>query len=211
MKKIGALYYFTLICYGYATAQERIISDCVLVYDVTVTDSKADAAVIRAMSGSKKILYIKGSKSRSELVTPNFILTTLTDTKTDSTVILRELGTTKYITYLNDTRKKEQNKKYEGIQFTSTDEKKVILGYECKKVVAKLADSSTYNVFYASTIIPSNRSYEYEFRDLPGFVLEYEAESEDGKTKIKYAASKITLGQVPAAKFDLPKMGFRVL
>ncbi|MEJ7683983.1 MAG: hypothetical protein WKG06_40250 [Segetibacter sp.] len=77
--------------------------------------------------------------------------------------------------------------------------------------MAKLTNGSAYNVFYTPSIIPSNKEYEYQFKDLPGLVLEYEEESEDGKTKIKYSATKITLFPVPDAKFDLPKSGYRIL
>ena len=45
------------------------------------------------------------------------------------------------------------------------------------KVVANLKDGSTFNVYYAPSIIPSNMEYEYQFKDLPGFVLEYEIET----------------------------------
>ena len=133
------------------------------------------------------------------------------DAKSDSIIIIRELGSTKYISYLNESKKKEQNKKYEGIKFHNTNDKKTILGYSCNKVIAKLPDGSTYNVFYTSSITPTNKQYEYQFKDLPGFVLQYEEESEDGKTKIKYSAIKISLDPVPDAKFDLPKSGYRIL
>jgi GLPGLI family protein len=121
------------------------------------------------------------------------------------------LGNTKYISYLNESKRREQNRKYEGIQFNNTSEKKTILGYECVKVVAKLSDGSSYNVYYTPSIVPSNKEYEYQFKDLPGFVLEYEAESVDGKTKLTFSASQITLVPVPIAKFDVPKSGYRVL
>jgi hypothetical protein len=78
-------------------------------------------------------------------------------------------------------------------------------------VIAKLTDGSSFNVFYTPSIIPTNLQYEYQFKDLPGFVLEYEALTEDGKSKINYSATKITLVPVPVAKFDLPKTGYRVL
>ena len=65
--------------------------------------------------------------------------------------------------------------------------------------------------FIPPAIIPSNREYEYQFKDLPGFALEYETNSEDGKVKYKYFAEKITLTPVLAAKFDLPKSGYRIL
>jgi GLPGLI family protein len=133
------------------------------------------------------------------------------DSKNDSTIILRELGNTKYISYLDGNKRKEKNKKYEGIKFTKTNEKKTILGYDCSKVIATLADGSAYDVYYTSAIVPSTTEYEYQFRDLPGFVLEYEAEFEQGKTKVTFTASKISLVPVPVAKFDVPKSGYRVL
>ncbi len=212
MKKLVFLFVSMFLVSLLSIAQEaKQLSDCIVTYDVIVEDSKADPQVVKSMAGSVKTLYIKGSKSRSDLETPGFKQTTLFDTRTDSTVILREIGNNKYITYLNGTQRKEKNKKYENVQFTNTNEKKTILGYDCKKVIAKLADGSTYSVFYAPSIIASNNDFEYQFKNLNGFVLEYEAESENGKTRIKYVASKITLTPVPNAKFDIPKSGYRVL
>lgn len=212
MKKL--LITVTLVSLGYysSIAQEsKLISECTVFFDVSVEGTKVDPRVAKSMDGTTKVLYIKGSKSRSDLITPGFKQTMFTDSKTDSTVILRELGSTRYISYLDESKKKEQNKKYEGIKFNNTSEKKTILGYDCKKAEAKLADGSAYNVYYTPSITPSNKEYEYQFKDLPGFVLEYEEEAKDGKTKIKYAATKITLVPVPDARFDLPKSGYRVL
>jgi GLPGLI family protein len=212
MKKILAVVMFASASHYSAIAQEaKIISDCTVHFDVSVEDPKANPQVIKSMTGASKVVYIKGAESRSDLITPGFKQTTLTNEKSDTTVVLRELGSVKYVSYLNGSKRQIQNKKYEGIQFNNTSEKKTILGYDCKKVVAKLADGSTYNVFYASSIAPSSKEFEYQFRNLPGFVLEYESESEDGKTKIKYTATKITLEPVPVALFDLPKSGYRVL
>lgn len=213
MRKLSAAIVLIFLCfYGVSAQNAKIISDCTVWFDVSIEDdAKADAQIIKSMSGATKVVYIKGSKSRSDLITPGFKQTTLTDAKSDTAVILRELGNTKYISYLYGSKRRDQTKKYAGIQFNDTGEKKTILGFDCGKVVAKLADGSTYNVFYTTSITPSNNQYEYQFRDLPGFVLEYEAESTDGKTKIKYSASKITLLPVPVAMFDLPKSGYRVL
>lgn len=196
----------------YSQAQEtKIITDCTVNYDVAVEDAKASPDMVKAMSGAVKTLYIRGSKTRSDLEATGFKQTTLYNSKNDSTIVLRELGSAKYISYLDQTKRKEKNKKYEGIKFENTSEKKTILGYETNKVIAKLTDGSTYNVYYTITIVPSNKEYEYQFKDLPGFVLEYEALSEDGKLRVKYSASKISLVPVPVAKFDVPKSGYRVL
>lgn len=212
MKKIfSAIAFISLTHYHTVAQNAKPVSDCTIFFHIAAEGSEAKPAVANTMAGATKILYIKGSKSRSDLITNSFRQITLTDSKTDSTVILRELGNTKYITYLDGNSMEAQNKKYEGIEFTNTSEKKIILGYDCKKAVAKLASGKVYNVFYTASIVPSNKMYEYQFKSLPGFVLEYEEESEDGKEKIKYSASKISLVSVPAAKFDIPKTGYRVL
>lgn len=210
-RAIGLFLFSTLIHFTGYCQESKLISDCTVVFDVSVEDAKADPQIVKSMGASTRTVYIKGSKSRSDLITPAFRQTVIYDTKTDSTIVLRELGATKYISYLNGSKRRESNKKYEGIEFINTNERKTILGYECEKVVAKLQDGSTYNVFLTRAITPSNKEYEYQFKDLTGFVLEYEAQSDDGKTKVKYAASKITLVPVPSAKFDIPKTGYRVL
>lgn len=212
MKKILVLPTLLLSSVITSLAQgPTMISDITLTYNVVVQNAKVDTAVTKALSGTTKILYIKGAKSRIELETPNFKQTIIYDSKTDSTVILRELGNTKYISYLDGNKRKEKNTKYEGIKFTKTAEKKTLLGYECDKVIAKLADGSTYDVYYTNSVVPSTTEYEYQFKDLPGLVLEYEAEFEQGKIKVKYSASKIALLPVPEVKFDTPKSGYRVL
>jgi GLPGLI family protein len=189
----------------------KLLSECTVVYDLTVEDPNVDPVVSNSMAGTTKVVYIKGSKVRSELNSKAFQQVVILDSKTDTSVVLRELGNTKYISYLDSKKRAEQNKRFEGITISNTGETKIILGYECKKAVAKLKDGSVYNVYYAPSIMPSNSQFEYQFKDLPGFPLEYEAQSEDGKTRIKYSAVKITLTPVPVAKFDIPKAGYRVL
>ena len=70
-----------------------------------------------------------------------------------------------------------------------------------------MPDGSTFTVYYTKDIIPENREYEYQFRSLAGLPLEYELNQ--GNLKIKYTVSQINLNPVPAAKFDIPKSGYR--
>ena len=189
----------------------KIISECTIVYNLSLEDANSSPELMNALNGSTKTVYIKGSKSRTDLNTSSYTLSIINDARSDSTVVLRVLGNTRYMTFLNEAKKREKNKKFEGIVFTNTGSTKTILGYECVNAVAKLQDGSTYNVFYAPSVVPSNREYEYQFKDLPGLALEYETESEDGKQKVKYTAVKIVLTPVQASKFDLPKSGYRVL
>ena len=208
--------YFTLITslvfLSSINAQEpKIISECIVDYSLSVVDEGADPNVVKSMSETIKTIYVKGSKARTDLVSPGFTQTSIYDSKTDSTVILREIGKVKYISYLDVKKRNEKNAKFEGVKFNITSETKTILGYECKKAIATLKDGTSYGVFFAPSIIPSTREVEYQFKDLPGFVLEYENQSDDGKTKVTYSAIKISLVPVPIAKFDIPQSGYRVL
>jgi GLPGLI family protein len=167
--------------------------------------------VVKSLEGATQTLYIKGSKSRSDLRSSLYNQTTFNDSKSDTTIILRELGNAKYISYIDQKKRKEYNRKFEGVTFSETSETKDILGYTCKKIEAKLKDGSVYNVYLCRSIIPSTREYEFQFQDLPGFVLEYETQAENSKTKIRYIATNIVIGPVQNALFDIPKSGYRIL
>jgi GLPGLI family protein len=93
---------------------------------------------------------------------------------------------------------------------TYLDEVKQILGYECKKAILQLNDGNTFSVYYATAITPSVREFEFQFKDIPGFVLEYETVEGKGE-KITFTATKINLNPVPASKFDIPTSGYRLL
>jgi hypothetical protein len=66
-------------------------------------------------------------------------------------------------------------------------------------------------MYYATEIIPSVNENDYQFKAIPGFVLEYESEIDKGKSKITFTATKINLSPVPAAKFEIPKSGYKIL
>ncbi len=192
-------------------SQQKIVSECTV--DFTVTASEGDADWQQSLKNTTKTVYIKGTKSRVDLVStsPSYIQSTFYDLKKDSAVLLREFGNNKFMSYLDENKWKAQNKKYEGIQFNDVNESKIILGYDCKKLQAQLTNGSTFTLFYSASIIASNKIYEYQFKDVPGFVLEYEFIGDQNKGKITYTASKINFNPVPIQKFDLPKSGYRIL
>jgi hypothetical protein len=58
-------------------------------------------------------------------------------------------------------------------------------------------------------LIPVNKDFQYLNRNLPGLAMQYEANL--GKLKVTYTVSNINFNLVPAAKFDLPKSGYRIM
>jgi GLPGLI family protein len=160
-----------------------------------------------AFDGATTTIYLKGNLSRSELSSALFSSTTIHDSKTGGAVVLREVSGQKLLIRMSPENWIEKNRKYQGIKFSNTNETKTIAGYTCTKAVATLEDGSTFTVYYTTEIIPENKEYDYQFKNLNGLPLEYELTQ--GKLKIKYTVSKINLNPVPASKFDIPKGGYR--
>jgi GLPGLI family protein len=159
--------------------------------------------------GATSVVYIKGNKSRSEMVSSLGSQSTIVDSKTGNVVVLKEYGEQKYMIYLTPANWKEANKRYEGVTFTFENEFKTIAGYKCQKAIGKLKDGSTFTVFYTTELMPENYEFQYSNKTLPGLAMEYE--SAIGSLKVTYTVSRISFNPVPASKFDLPKAGFRVM
>lgn len=189
---------------------QKIVADCTVSFSITVNETNA-GGTSSMFNNATKTLYIKGNDIRSDIESSSFVQSTIWNGKTSSAVILREIGGNKYMTIMDAAKWKEQNKKYEGMKVQLTNETKTILGYVCKKAIVTLTDGSSLNMYYATEIIPSVNENDYQFKDIPGFVLEYESEVDKGKSKITFTATKINLSPVPAAKFEIPKSGYKIL
>lgn len=194
-----------------AKAQTRIVAECTVNYSISVKNAvKDDDETVALLKQSNKTVYVKGNNSRVDLMSPSFSQTMIYNKTTGTAVILREMGANKYITKLDEKKWIEQNSKYSNLNITYSGDSKKILGYECKKAILQLQNGSTFIVYYAPSIVPSVTEFEYQFKDIPGFVLEYET-SEGRQQNIVYTATKISFNPVQANKFDIPTSGYRLL
>jgi len=203
MKKIILGLSFVII--AIAANAQKIIGECTVDFTVTYTD-KANVA-----SGITSTLYIKAKQARLELNSQAFTQSKIFNGKTGDVIILQDAGNSHFMRKLSSAKWLGANKKFEGATLNSSTDKKTILGYECEKATLTLKDGSSYKLYYTKAITPSFNEYEYQFKDVPGFVLEYESTDEKGANKITYSATKINLNPVPAAKFDVPTTGYRVI
>ncbi|WEK35418.1 MAG: hypothetical protein P0Y53_23240 [Candidatus Pseudobacter hemicellulosilyticus] len=208
MKKYPVLLVAALLVAWVANAQRKV-SELTLVYDASISTGNADPKIADAFDGSSATVYLKGNMSRSEMTSALFSSTTIHDSKTGSSVVLREVSGQKLLIRMTAANWAEKNKRYNGISFTDTKETKTIAGYTCTKATAKLSDGTSFSVYYTKEIIPENKEYDYQFRSLNGLPLEYELVQ--GPLTIKYTVSRINLNPVPASRFDIPKTGYREL
>src|ERR1700712_3583230 len=200
------LFFITLSSFSYA---QKKVSELSLVYEASITTGSKEPKLADAFDGATTTVYIKGSMSRSEMVSALASFTTIHDATTGSSVILQEVSGQKLLIKMSADNWKDKNKRYEGITFTNTEETKTIAGYKCVKAIAKMRDGATFSVFYTTEIIPDNIEYNYQFKNLHGLPLEYELTQKN--LTIKYTVSKINLNPVPASKFDIPASGYREL
>jgi GLPGLI family protein len=206
MKKHIGLFFLNLLLLFTAVAQKKV-SELTLVYDAAISSGSKEPRMADALDGTTTTVYLKGPMSRTEMVTALFSSTTIHDSKTGTAVVLREVSGQKLLIRMTADNWTEKNKRYNGMTFTDTKETKTIAGYNCTKAEAKLADGTIFTVYYTTDIIPENKDYDSQFRNLNGLPLEYELVQ--GKLTIKYTVSKINMNPVPASKFDIPKTGYR--
>lgn len=199
-----------LLTLAFSAAAQKKLTEGTISYDVVITTGSEKPKNADFLDGTTVVNYIKGDKSRTEMVSPLGTLTTIYDGTKNSIVILKDIGEQKYMITLTPADWKDANRKYEGISFTYEDGEKTILGYKCKKAVAQLQDGTTYTVWYTPDLIPQNKNFQYETRSLPGLAMEYETVNAKGE-KTTYTVSQISFSPVPASKFDLPKSGYRVM
>jgi len=202
------LFLLTLYIGPLAQAQKKV-SELTLVYDAVISTGDNQPKLADAFDGATTTVYIKGTLSRSEMISALASFTSIHDAKTGAAVVLQEISGQKLLIRMTADNWKDKNKRYDGISFKNTGEAKTIAGYKCIKAVATMKDGAAFTVYYTKEIIPENSEYDVQFKNLEGLPLEYELTQ--GALKIKYTVSKINMNPVPASKFDIPKSGYREL
>jgi len=207
-KRISISAFIVLLSYATIFAQTKF-SEGSIVYNITVNTSDANPKLADGFDGATNTVYVKGDLSRSELVSVYGTQSTIIDGRTGSVTVLKEYGDKKYMIKMTRPEWTEANQKYDSVTFSYENVYKTIVGYDCQKAIGKLRTGESFTVYFTRELVPENKDIQYSNRALPGLALEYE--SNLGKNKVNFTASKISFDPVPASKFDLPKSGFRIM
>lgn len=205
------LFLFSLLLALPALSQKKL-TEGTIQYDITINGSSDKPLVGEVLDGATNVVYIKGGKVRTEIASTlgkEATIISQANGKKDVT-ILKEYGSQKFMINLTAVDWTDLNRRYEKVTFTlDPTATRNIQGYTARKAVGRLDDSTTFIVWYTPDITTDNRDFQYANRTLPGLALEYETNF--GNLKVVYTFSKISFAPVPAARFDLPKTGFRVI
>lgn len=207
-KSLFTVLLFCLIAASTVSAQKKL-TEATISYDIVINTDNTTPQAADLLDGAVSVIYLKGNSSRSEMISSLGTQSTIIDGKTGEVTVLKDYGEQKYMIRMTPAEWKASNKKYEGSTFTFEDEYKTIAGYNCQKAIGKLADGSTFTVYFTRDLVPVNKDFQYLNKNLPGLAMQYEAVM--GKQKVTYTVSSINFNLVPAAKFDLPKSGYRVM
>jgi GLPGLI family protein len=182
---------------------QRNIAEATIVYDMAIETGN------NTLTGATTTIYLKGNNSRTDMASTLGKETTIYNSKTNNAVILKEFSGQKLMITLTRENWVAKNKMYSNIRFEPTGESKMIGGYNTKKAIAKMADGKTFEVYYTTELVPTNKEYDLTFSNLPGLAVQYEIES--GKMKFKYTLAKINYDPVPVSLFDFPTSGYRTM
>src|SRR5438270_9620989 len=111
-------YIFTLILLGFITpsvfAQKKFTEGTIL-YDIVINTGSQKPQNADFFDGATSAVYLKGNKSRTEMLSSLGSQATIIDEENNSIVILKEFGAQKYMIKLTSADWKDANKKYEGV------------------------------------------------------------------------------------------------
>jgi GLPGLI family protein len=188
---------------------QRKLTEATISYDIVINTSNKAPQAADLLDGATSIIYLKGTSSRSEMISSLGTQATIIDGKSGDVTVLKDYGEQKYMIKMTPANWKQSNKKYEDVTFTYYEDYKTISGYKCQKALGKLTDGTTFTVYFTKDLLPANKDFQYLNKNLPGLAMQYEASL--GKTMVTYTVSSINFNPVPLTKFDLPKSGYRVM
>jgi GLPGLI family protein len=211
MKRISAILTIAgcMIFSSFSAFGQKKLTEATISYDIVINTNNTTPQAADLLDGAISVIYLKGNSSRSEMISSLGTQSTIIDGRTGNVTILKDYGDQKYMITMTPGNWKQSNKKYEGISFTYENDYKTIAGYSCQKAIGTLADGNTFTVYFTKDLVPVNKDFQYLNKNLPGLAMQYEANF--GKQKVTYTVSNISFSLVPAAKFDLPKSGYRVM
>jgi GLPGLI family protein len=210
MKKLLTVLFVLCLFSAFTANAQKKLTEGTITYDIIINTGSDKPQNVDFLDGATSAVYIKGGKSRTEMVSPLGTQSTIMDAGKNTIVILKEYGDQRYMINLTADNWKDANKRFENVTFTyEPSAVKTIQGFKCTKAVGLLPDGTSFTVWYTTDLIVESKDFQYANRNLPGLALEYETNM--GNLKVTYTVSKINFSPVPAAKFDIPKSGYRIL
>ncbi len=203
------LLFITVLLFSNAVFAQKTVSEATLKYNISIEPTNDKPELSKSLEGASMTLYIKGSQSRSDMVSALGTESNIFDSRSGKGTILKEYSGQKLMITLSRENWAQKNQSFQNMQFNIDNTEQMIAGFKCRKATGTAENGKTVLVYFTSEVVLSNTQYNNAFSRLPGIPVQYEIES--GKLKFKYVLTNINYDPVPSAKFDIPKSGYRVM
>ncbi|MCW3467728.1 hypothetical protein [Chitinophaga nivalis] len=199
---------FIFLCLTSSLLAQRTVSDAKIIYKMELPPEQLQMDAM--LEGSTFTQYMRGPLSRIDMNFNIVHYTYLINSKEESLTTLIDQHGTKYLIRAGKEQYEKELKQYENIQFSDQPVTKNIAGYDCRKAIGTMPDGQTFEVFYATDLVPENKQYNRRFVNLKGIPLEFEIVTKTG-AKTRVIATKVELFPIPASYFDVPKTGYKIV
>ncbi|NSL90295.1 hypothetical protein [Chitinophaga solisilvae] len=197
---------FLLVCLTGSLLAQRTVSDAKIVYKMELPPEQLQMDAM--LEGSTFTQYMRGHMSRIDMDFNIVKYTYLINSKDETMTTLIDQHGNKYLIRAGRDQYVKDLKQYENIVFKDQPETRQIAGYNCRRAIGAMPDGKTFEVFYATDLVPENRQYNRRFVNLKGIPLEFEIVTKTG-SKMRVMATKVDLFPIPASYFDVPKTGYK--
>jgi len=188
---------------------QKTVNEATLSYNISIESVNDKPALSKSLDGATLSIYIKGTESRSDMVSSLGTESNLYNSKEAKGYILKEYSGQKLMITLTKENWAQKNQYFQNMKFNIDNNEQTIAGFKCRKATASLDDGKTFVVYFMPDIVTANKEYNNAFKQLPGIPVKYELQS--GKLKFTYTLTNISYDNIPVNKFDVPKSGFRVM
>ena len=103
--------------FGISALAQKKFSEGTINYDIVINTGAEKPQAADFLDGATSTVYIKGNKSRTEMISSLGTQATVIDGAANSIVVLKEYGDQKYLIQLTPSEWNDANKKYEGVSF----------------------------------------------------------------------------------------------
>jgi GLPGLI family protein len=192
---------------GYSVAQRPFKGR--ITYTISYPGSNIDLAELQELPVRVNVLT-KNNQVRTEMSGQNASLFQVKVSNGESRQIatMLEILREKYVLKRNFQEIQNTLKSMPQVELVQTNESKVILNYNCRKVIARITDASGTEyesiIYYAPDIPGQAFNFDSPYFEIPGLMLEYEIRV--GPLNIKYEVQSIKKRMfVSNRNFSIPK------
>ena len=194
MKRI--LFLLVLSSLALPSQAQRLFSEGVITYKV-YTDGGEKAI-------GKYTVYVKGSNIKRVLRLKNgYTTNTIYNGKTGTSATLKTIQGTNYALMLSKKEVEAASKQFEGAKYKFEKNKVKIAGYNAVKGTVTYKNGKTYKIAITHDLRAEDYHLLTMFPKLNGIPLEYEMDN--GKSSMKFKASKVEIKNVGSEEFVIPK------